>query len=304
MHILVTGGAGFIGSATVRLLLNGGHSVTVLDNESVGKLCYLPGHSSLWRQSGELGDWELARRCVQSQDAVLHLAAMTRIQASLERPVECLENNIIGTAALLHACRDAGVRKIVFASSSSVYGLTPPPHREDGPTDPLNPYALSKWAGERLLKYWVDAGYGDAICLRYFNVYGPGENEAGDYSTVIRRFRTLRLQGTPLTIYGDGEQRRDFTHVLDVAQANVLALTTNLPGHHIVNIGAGDNRSVNDVAALIGGPVVHLPARLGEAMETQADNSLARELLGWHPTVPFGKAIRDLIQADDQEGKP
>ena len=121
---------------------------------------------------------------------------------------------------------------------------------------------------------------------------------------MVRGLGRRRPGGKPLTIYGDGEQRRDFTHVLDVALANVLALTANLPGHHIINIGAGDNRSVNDVAALIGGPVVHLPARLGEARETQADNSLARELLGWHPTAPFGKAVRDLLQADDQEGKP
>ena len=300
MHILVTGGAGFIGSETVKLLLADGHTITALDDESVGKLHDLPQSRSLGIVRGDLLDEELVRRCVRAEDAVLHLAAMTRIQASLEKPVECLETNVVGTAILLQACRSEGVRKIVFASSSSVYGLTPPPHREDGPTDPLNPYALSKWVGERLLKYWVDAGHGDAICLRYFNVYGPGENEAGDYSTVIRRFRTLRLRGKPLTIYGDGEQRRDFTFVGDVARANVLALTTPLQGYHILNIGAGDNRSVNDVAALIAGPVVHLSARPGEARETLADNGKAARLLGWRPEVSFEGSVKDLIRLDDQ----
>ena len=284
----------------MKLLLAEGHTVTALDDESVGRLLDLPQDRLLRLTRGDMLDEGMVRRCLRANHAVLHLAALTRIQASLEKPGECLETNIIGTTILLQNCRAEGVRKIVFASSSSVYGLTPPPHLEGAVVDPLNPYALSKWVGERLLKYWVGVGHSEATCLRYFNVYGPGENEAGDYSTVIRRFRTLRLQGKPLTIYGDGEQRRDFTFVGDVARANLLALTLPLPGHHTINIGAGNNRSVNEVAALIGGPVVHLPSRPGEARETLADNGKAARLLEWRPEVSFEDSVKDLIRLDDQ----
>ena len=302
MRIVVTGGLGFIGSHTVRLLLDAGHDVVVVDNCIVGHPQALAPHPHLQVWPLDIQGEVRFDTLPGPPDVVIHLAAMTRLQASLERPTACLSHNVIGTSRILSAAKACGVPRIVFASSSSVYGLTPAPHTERGPTDPLNPYALSKLTGEILMRQSTTQHRMTTVCLRYFNVYGPGENDAGDYTTVVRCFHRRHSAGQPLLVFGDGEQRRDFTHVSDVARANVLAATVELTGHHVLNIGYGENRSVNQVSSLFGGVREYLPAKLAEARETLADRRLAQAVLGWDPRLTLEAGVEDL-KAGTVEGK-
>ncbi len=305
--IAVMGGAGFIGSNLVDELLTQGHEVTVLDNFSEGKLSNLErwrGCDRLDVVRGDIRDYDLVRRVVDHKEWVFHLAAMSRIQPSITDPLLAFSQNYMGTANVLEASRQAGVRRVVYSASSSAYGLKNPiPNTEGMPTDCLNAYSLSKKGGEELCKLYNEL-YGLSTCaLRYFNVYGPRHQEEGSYATVIAIFRKQKRLGQKLTVVGDGEQRRDFTFVGDVVRANMLAaMNRDVTG--IVNIGTGTNYSVNELAKMIGGETVNIPARPAEARITLAGNDRAAFELGWKPQVSLkqGLEVLDLYERKNSPG--
>lgn len=305
--VVVFGGAGFIGSNLVDELLTQGHEVTVLDNFSEGKASNL----ERWRNEprlevvrGDIRDFDLCRRVADHKEWAFHLAAMSRIQPSITDPLDAFSANYMGTANVLEACRRGGVKRVVYSASSSAYGLVNPiPNVEDMPTDCLNPYSLSKKGGEELCKLYNDL-YGLSTCaLRYFNVYGPRHQEEGSYATVIAIFRRQKRMGQDLTIVGDGEQRRDFTFVGDVVRANVLA-AMNREATGLYNIGCNKNYSINELAKLVGGKTVNIPARPAEARVTLADNTKAREVLGWKPEVNLlqGLEVLDMYEKKTSKG--
>jgi len=301
MAVAVLGGAGFIGSNLVDKLLAQGFEVTVLDNFSEGKRENLVKHPNLEIVNGDIRDYNIVRRVVDHKDWVFHLAAMSRIQPSITDPLLAFEQNITGTANVLEACRDAGVKRVVYSASSSAYGkINEPPLMEEYETDCLNPYSLSKKVGEELMKLYNDLYGLSTVSLRYFNVYGPKHQEEGDYATVIAIFMRQLRHGKPLTVVGNGEQRRDFTFVTDVVEANILAgMNRDVTG--VINIGTGVNHSINEVAYLCArvkhGDTVgdvdlkYLPPRLGEAQITLAAVEKAKNLLGWQPTISLEEGL-------------
>jgi len=284
MKCLVTGGAGFIGSHIVGKLLHNNHQVVVIDNESSEA-----NDAFNWYEDDaenhvvDIRDFDACRPLFDGVEYVFHLAAHSRIQIAMERPLECLETNYLGTYNMLECARQAGVRRFVNSSTSSSYGLlNEPPLQEDMKTDCLNPYSASKVGAETLCQMYHRLHGLRTITLRYFNVYGPRQPLKGMYAPVIGLFEEQKKRGEPLTIVGDGEQRRDFTHVSDVVNANICAMMTNYSGI-TVNIGSGKNYSVNEVAAFISDDTIKIPERPGEARETLADNSRAQKLLSWTP---------------------
>lgn len=304
--IAVMGGAGFIGSNLVDELLTQGHEVTVLDNFSEGKVSNL----KRWKDEprlevvrGDIRDYDLVRRVVDHKEWVFHLAAMSRIQPSITDPLLAFSQNYMGTANVLEASRQAGVKRVVYSASSSAYGLKNPiPNTEDMPTDCLNAYSLSKKGGEELCSLYNKL-YGLSTCaLRYFNVYGPRHQEEGNYATVIAIFRRQKRLGQKLTIVGDGEQRRDFTFVGDVVRANLLAaMNRDVTG--VVNIGTGANYSVNELAKMIGGETVNIPARPAEARVTLAENSRAANELGWKPQISLAQGLH-VVEEYERRNSP
>ncbi len=276
---VVTGGAGFIGAHLVAALKEKGFEVAVVDLKTGGDI----------RKPGDL------EKVFAGADYVFHTAALPRVQYSIEHPIETHDTNITGTLNVLLAARDAGVKKVVYSASSSAYGEQKEmPLRESMPANPISPYALQKYAGELYCRMFSKVYGLPTVSLRYFNVYGPGADPSGAYALVIAKFIEMRKQGEPMTITGDGEQTRDYTHVSDVVEANLLAAESPKVGQgEVVNIGAGRNASVNRVAELIGGPVEYIPQRL-EPKDTLADNSLAKELLGWQPQVSLEGGIAEL----------
>jgi len=304
--IAVLGGAGFIGSNLVDELLVQGHEVTVLDNFSEGRLENLErwrGNPKLEVVRGDIREFSQVRRAVDHKEWVFHLAAMSRIQPSITDPLLAFSQNVMGTANVLEACRQGGVKRVVYSASSSAYGLKNPlPNREDMPTDCLNPYSLSKKNGEELMDLYGKLYGLSTVSLRYFNVYGPRHQEEGNYATVIAIFRRQKRMGQKLTIVGDGEQRRDFTFVGDVVRANMLAaMNRDVTG--IVNIGTCQNHSINDLAKMIGGETTFIPARQAEARETLADNTRARTVLGWTPQVELASGLA-VVEAYEKRNPP
>ncbi|HEY7727494.1 MAG TPA: NAD-dependent epimerase/dehydratase family protein [Candidatus Eisenbacteria bacterium] len=293
---LVTGGAGFIGSHVVDALLARGNRVRVVDNFSTGKRSNLPEGAELFEE--DITDLESIRPAFEGVAGVFHLAALPRVQVSIERPLETHHANITGTLNVLLAARDAGVRRLVYSASSSAYGDTDVlPEPETLLPRPLSPYGLQKYVGEHYARLFAELYGMETVSLRYFNVYGPRMAEEGAYVTVISIFLRERAAGRPLPITGDGTQTRDFTHVRDVVRANLLAMESSRVGKgEVLNIGNGENRSVNDVARSIGGPTVNLEPRI-EPHDTRADNRRARELLGWRPEVDYAEAICELKRA-------
>lgn len=292
--VTVLGGAGFIGSNLVDELLTQGHEVTVFDNFSEGTLENLArwrGEPRLEVMRGDIRDYDVVKRAVANRDWVFHLAAMSRIQPSITDPLLAFSQNFMGTANVLEACRQTGVKRVVYSASSSAYGMRNPiPNKEDMPTDCLNAYSLSKKGGEELCKMYSELYGISTVSLRYFNVYGPRHQEEGSYSTVIAIFRRQKRMGQKLTVVGDGEQRRDFTFVGDVVRANMLA-AMNRDATGVYNIGTGENYSVNELAGLIGGETVNIPPRLAESRLTLADNTKARVELGWSPKVDLRQGL-------------
>lgn len=295
---LVTGGAGFIGSHLVEALLREGHRVRIVDNFSTGKrsnVCV--GAECI---EADLTDLDAIRPAFRGIDGVFHVAALPRVQYSIDHPQETNAANVTGTLHVLEAAREAGVKRVVYSASSSAYGdqAVLPLHEEMKP-NPKSPYGLQKYVGEEYCKVYFLCHQLETVSLRYFNVYGPRMADEGAYNTVIAIFLRQRKSGQPLTITGDGTQTRDFTHVRDVVRANMLAMTSVKVGNsEVINIGAGSNRSVNDIARLVGGhgyPVQHLPPRI-EPHDTLADIRCAKEFLGWAPEVRFGDGIREILE--------
>lgn len=283
----VIGGAGFIGSNLVDMLINDGHDIVVIDNLSTGKQDNINSAAKL--HPIDISNSKSVKRLVDifsGCDGVFHLAALARVQPSIDNPHEYNKVNVDGTLNVLAAARDAGVKRVVYSASSSAYGnakIFPTP--EDHPTDPLSPYGLQKLIGEQYCRVFHHCYGLETVSLRYFSVYGERQSLEGAYRLVMGIFAKQKLEGKPLTITGNGEQRRDFTYVMDVARANLLAMTSsNVGAGESINVGSGDDRSVNQLADLIGGEKQYIEKRL-EPERTLADNSRAKELLGWVPTT-------------------
>lgn len=294
MNILVTGGAGFIGSNLVERLIHDGHRVTIIDNLSTGKRENLRDNAEFFEL--DIANFEKIKPVFQNKEIVFHVAAIPRIGRSIEDPAGTFSSNVTGTLNILLAARDGGVKKVVYSASSSAYGPQGAlPLLETMFPKPLNPYALSKYIGEELCKEFTVLYGLDTISLRYFNVYGPRMNWEGEYATVIGKFLRLKSQGMPLTIVGDGKQTRDFTHVSDVVEANILASHVEKGGGEVINIGAGNNHSVQEIADIIGGEHVYVPPRLGEVQDTLAGISKARRILGWEPKVELREGVARLL---------
>lgn len=290
---IVTGGAGFIGFHLVRELLGRGYEVYVVDNYAGGKREDRHDSRATYHDL-DIRSLELKSICAGA-DYVFHLAALPRVQYSIDHPHDTHDVNITGTLRVLLAAKEAGVKKVVYSASSSAYGNQEQmPLVETMPANPLSPYGLQKHVGELYCKVFSEVYGLPTVSLRYFNVYGPGFDPEGAYALVIGKFLKQRKENQPMTITGDGEQTRDFTHVRDVVRANLLAAESALVGKgEVINIGAGNNATVNRIAEMIGGPVEHIEPRL-EPRHTLADNSKAKELLGWIPEIALEKGIAEL----------
>jgi len=291
--VVVTGGSGFIGSHVVDALVEEGYEVHVIDNLSGGRNDKL--NPMAFYHIKDLRKIEDLLEVFSGAKFVFHLAAMPRVQYSIENPFETNDANVNGTLNVLIASQKCGVKRVVYSASSSAYGdQDVMPLVEEMSAKPKSPYGLQKYIGELYCKLWSEIYGVESVCLRYFNVYGPRLDPDGAYALVIGRFLKQRKENLPMTITGDGEQTRDFTHVKDVARANVLAAESDKVGKgEVINIGAGKNVSIKRVAELIGGEIQFIPARL-EPRNTLADNKKARELLNWEPKIEFEEGIGEL----------
>lgn len=291
--VVVTGGAGFIGSHLVDELVGHGFDVHIVDNFSTGKREFVNPASALHEM--DIRDFDKLGAVFSGADFVFHLAALPRVQRSIQDPKTTHDVNVNGTFNVLLAARDAQVKRVIYSSSSSVYGNqeTFPLHEGLSPR-PVSPYALQKYIGETMSVLFSRIYGLKTVSLRYFSVFGPRQPEEGEYTTVIRRFLHQRSLGQALTLVPDGKQSRDFTHVKDVVRANILAMTSEKVGEgEVINIGAGRDKSVEYIATLVGGPTVFTEPRL-EPKRTLADISRAKELLGWEPTISLEEGIEEL----------
>jgi UDP-glucose 4-epimerase len=292
MNCLVTGGAGFIGSNLVDSLLSKGHEVAVIDNESSDAHDQFYWNDKAKNYKYDVQDYILCSDVFNKfkPEYVFHIAAEARIQPCILDPLKAVETNVVGTATMLELCRKYGVKRFMYSSTSSAYGLiNEPPLIEDMPNDCLNPYSVSKVGGEDLCKMYSSLYNLQTVIFRYFNVYGERQPIKGQYAPVIGIFQRQKRNAEKLTIVGDGEQRRDFTHVSDVVNANILAAFKEFDIDYKFgqryNVGTGINYSVNEIAAMIGGETTNIPARPGEARITLANIDKIKKHLGWDPTV-------------------
>jgi len=285
---LVTGGAGFIGSNLVDRLLELGHEVVVIDNE------YSDAHDQFyWNDKAQnykydIRDYENTRPLYDGVDYVFHIAAEARIQPAIENPIEAVSINSVGTVTVLQCAREARVKRVMYSSTSSGYGLNQTPNIETQPDDCLNPYSVSKVNGEKLCKMYTDLFGLQTVCFRYFNVYGERQPLRGQYAPVIGIFLRQRAAGEPLTIVGDGNQRRDFTYVGDVVKANIMAAISNPEPEafgQIYNVGTGTNYSVNQISRMFDHETVNIAPRPGEARVSLANNQKLRKTFGWEPSM-------------------
>lgn len=319
---LVTGGAGFIGSHVVEALRRRGEQVRVLDNLCTGSLRHLeealhlppdsiqdlrPGEPVAVAEGcelilGDVRDLETVRRACEGVEYVIHEAALRAVPRSVADPLSTNEVNVTGTLNVLVASRDAGVRRVVFASSSSVYGASlDVPKVETMTPRPVSPYAVSKLAGEHYARVFCELYGLETVSLRYFNVYGPRQDPASEYAAVIPKFIALALEGRPLEVHGDGLQSRDFTYIEDAVQATLLAATSPGAGGAVLNVGAGDTHSILDLVAALEAilgrtlEVRHTPTRPGDVRITLADIAAARGRLGYKPRVSFEEGLRRTV---------
>ena len=290
---VVTGGAGFIGSHLVDALIERGYTVHVIDNLSGGKSERINPNAHF--HNVDIRDIDLITSIIHGADAVFHLAALPRVQYSIDEPVETNAVNASGTLNVLHASKEGGVKRVVYSASSSAYGNSPVlPLHEELPARPVSPYGLQKYIGEEYARLYAELHGLSTVSLRYFNVYGPRMDPDGAYALVIGKFLKMRKEGKALTITGDGEQTRDFTHVEDVVRANIRAAESGKVGHgEVINIGSGARISMNTLAKMIGGPIEYIEARK-ESLHTLADNKKAKELLGWEPTIFIAEGVSSL----------
>ncbi len=302
---LVTGGAGFIGSHIAEALLDVGESVRIFDNLATGResnLAALKGRAQFIQ--GDLRDLASVRVAMQGVEVVFHQAALASVPRSIADPIKSLETNINGTQNVLLAARDRGVRRVVYASSSSVYGNTPTlPKREDMPTHPMSPYAVQKLSGELLCGVFTRIYGLETVALRYFNVFGPRQDPASEYAAVIPRFLTALIEKRPPIVFGDGEQTRDFTYIANVVQANLLAASSPDAVGYALNIGCGEQISLNTVLRMAGellGVTVdadYREPRPGDVRDSCADINLAQRLLGYRPSVSFHEGLARTLDA-------
>lgn len=299
--IIVTGGAGFIGSTFIDecILRYKNIKIVCIDNLSTGKLSNIPTSDNITFIEKDISQidtesQDLISLC-SNADAIFHFAAKARVQPSIQDPISFNDANVKGTLNLLELARHANIKKFIFSSSSSIYGNTnlfPTP--ETAENCPLSPYGLQKLIGEQYCQLYSRIHGIDTVCLRYFNVYGDKMTTEGAYCLVMGIFTNLKKQNLPLSIYGDGSQRRDFTFVGDVVEANLLAAQSNCSNGEIFNIGNGDNVSIKEIADLFEHPIEYKPARL-EPFQNLADNNKARNILGWKPTGNVKKWVKQYI---------
>tara|TARA_B100000427_G_scaffold40772_1_gene29477 strand:- start:808 stop:1698 length:891 start_codon:yes stop_codon:yes gene_type:complete len=284
---LVTGAAGFIGSHLVEELLKIGHQVVAVDNE------YANNDQFYWNDKainvkGDITDYKFMKNVFTHTDYVFHCAAESRIGTSIENPIRAVDINVKGTCTVLQCARENGVKKVMYSSTSSGYGMNPSPNIETQPDDCLNPYSVSKIAGEKLCKMYTDLFDLPTVIFRYFNVYGEGAPRKGQYAPVMGIFMRQKEAGESLTIVGDGEQTRDFVHVKDVARANIMAAISNAEPEaygQVYNIGSGKNYSVNEIASFISDDTINIEPRDGEARETLANIDKVYNTFGWKPQI-------------------
>jgi nucleoside-diphosphate-sugar epimerase len=291
--VLVTGGAGFIGSHLCEALLARGYTVRVLDSLIYGKREWVPQACEFIE--GDIRDAAACNRAAAGTEGVLHCAAMSRSGPSQDQIDVCTQSNITGTQNMLLAARDAGVKRFVYSGSSTYYGSRPPPHREDDPPDLLNIYGLTKLVGEQYCMMF-DKDFGlPCVALRYFNVYGPRQPQTGAYALVLGIFLRRAREGKVLEIHGDGSQRRDFVHVRDVVSANLKALESNLH-REVFNVGSGTSLSVRELANMISPNQVHTEGRKGDSLATLADISKIKVALDWTPKISFAEGLKELLR--------
>ena len=300
MRYLVTGGAGFIGSNTVDELVRRGHSVVVLDDLSAGKEENLAEvRNKITFIKGNITDIEVIRKAIFEADYVIHLAARTSVPYSMKDPIETNRINIDGTLNVLVAARDARVKRIVFAASSSAYGETPTlPKTESMQPMPISPYGVTKYVGELYAQTFGRCFGLENVCLRYFNIFGPRQDPGSPYSGVLAKFCSAFLEEAEPVIYGDGTQSRDFTYVDNAVQANLLACEAPSASGKVFNVGTGGRVNLNEIVAALGtisGKRLkprYDPPRDGDIRDSQADISLARAILGYEPTVGLEDGLR------------
>lgn len=297
-HSLVTGGAGFIGSHLVERLLQDGHRVTVVDSFATGRrenLAACADHPGLAVHHVDVRDFQALRPLMEGVDWVFHLAGLADIVPSIQRPLDYMSTNVEGSTCVAEAARLAGVKRVLYAASSTCYGLAGQvPTPEDAPIRPMYPYAQSKFMGEEVLLAWHRIYRLPVLSLRLFNVYGPRSRTSGTYGAVFGVFLAQKLAGKPFTVVGDGRQTRDFTYVTDVADAFVTAAASTLAGRAL-NVGSGGTYSINQLVGLLGGPVVHVPKRPGEPDCTFADTARIQDELGWRAKVPFEQGVARML---------
>ncbi len=297
-RVVVTGGAGFIGSHLVERLLQDGHEVTVVDNYATGRarnLAHLAGQPQLRIVTADVTDAAAIAPAFEGKDWVFHLAALADIVPSVQRPLDYFRANVDGTAVVLEAARAAGVRRFVYTASSSCYGIPEQcPTPETAAIGPRYPYALTKWLGEQMVLHWAQVYQLPCVSLRLFNVYGPRARTSGTYGAVLGVFLAQKLAGRPFTVVGDGSQTRDFTFVTDVADAIVRAAESSVSGE-VLNVGSGGTYSVRRLTELLGGPVTSIPKRPGEPDCTFADIAKIRRLLGWEPRMTLEEGVAHLL---------
>lgn len=295
MKSLVTGGAGFIGSNLVDKLLELGHEVVVIDNEYSDAHDHFYWNDKAQNYKYDIRDYRATRPLYDGVDYVFHFAAEARIQPAILNPIEAVSINAVGTCTVLQCAREAGVKRVMYSSTSSAYGRNEPANIETQPDDCLNPYSVSKVAGEKLCKMYTELYSLPTVSFRYFNVYGERQPLKGQYAPVIGIFLRQRAAGEPLTIVGDGNQRRDFTYVGDVVSANIAAATKDVDSGafgQVYNIGTGTNYSINQIARMISSNTVNIAPRSGETRLSLANNQKFRRTFGWEPTMK----LEDWIQ--------
>jgi UDP-glucose 4-epimerase len=292
---IVTGGAGFIGSHIVEKLKRLDHMVVVIDNE------YSDNESFHWRKDTlnvniDITDYKALKKACTGADYIFHLAAEARIGPAIKNPINALNINTIGTCNVLQCAREVGAKKVLYSSTSSGYGLNEAPNIETQPDDCLNPYSVSKIAGEKLCKMYTDLYGLNTIIFRYFNVFGERAPRKGQYAPVTGIFLRQKAAGEPLTIVGDGEQRRDYIYVKDVANANVMAAISNPDDDaygQVYNVGSGKNYSVNEIASFISDDTINIPPRVGEARNSLANIDKIRKTFAWKPEVDVETWIKE-----------
>ncbi len=296
---IVTGGAGFIGSNLTDALLERGFEVVVLDDLSAGKKENINPKAQFLNV--DIKEIDAMREAFEGAELVFHLSAMPRVQYSIENPLETHEANVTGTLNVLKLSAEYGVKKLIFSSSSAVYGdgVGKPMKESDSPS-PKSPYALQKYITEEYCKLWSLIYDLPTVSLRYFNVYGERQDPEGAYALVIGKFLKQRMEGEKLTVTGDGEQSRGFVHVGDVVEANIIAAESKLGSGEVINIGSGESVSINRIAELVGGEKEYVESRF-EPKHTLAKISKARDLLGWTPKVSIEEGMERLKESHGLE---